>query len=361
MNKLLIPKTIHVGYQTRKDTYTGKLAYVIYTDDKGKKRKEKSWNSWRDDEIEPNDFTNEPTSGFVLNKGVGGVKESHGWDVRNEYIRVYDPRGHEFEISVANLLFILQECSSIKGKGLEGEFVYAWDGTELVLLPTSCTEYKTSSNFTSLQSMKVTAKDMVEGGTYQDKQTNELVYLGRQLCRYSTGYYGVKFILHLPPSTKKHIFYNTKNKEFEFHSGFTKLAKVISLNCYFDYANIFTKFQNSEYVSAYKGVKLVPCTIPDCSKYRCKLLLKYKETYRIVKLFPGYYNSYNRYNNISTSPFFNQRNLDSLTWKYTYDNYNQYSYMNYADILKKIPNPEFYKLQFELESGHTIGAYGYEQ
>ena len=67
-----IPKTIKVGYQKRGDTYTGKLAYVIYTDDKGKLRKEKSWQGWRDGKIKPSDFDNEPTSGFVLNKGVGG-------------------------------------------------------------------------------------------------------------------------------------------------------------------------------------------------------------------------------------------------------------------------------------------------
>jgi hypothetical protein len=36
------------------------------------------------------------------------------------------PRGFEFEISIPNLLYILQECNSTKG--LDGEFVYAWDG-----------------------------------------------------------------------------------------------------------------------------------------------------------------------------------------------------------------------------------------
>ena len=38
-----IPKKIKVGYQDRDDTYTGKLAYVIYYDEKGKLRKENSW------------------------------------------------------------------------------------------------------------------------------------------------------------------------------------------------------------------------------------------------------------------------------------------------------------------------------
>lgn len=128
LNKMQIPKTIHIGLQNRKDTYTGKLAYVIYTDGKGVKRKETSWQSWRDKKIDPIDYDNEPMSGFVLNKKVGG--NNYSWNPRNTYVRVFDPRGFEFEISIPNLLFILQECSAIKGKGLEGDFVYAWDAAQ---------------------------------------------------------------------------------------------------------------------------------------------------------------------------------------------------------------------------------------
>lgn len=125
--QLFIPEKICVGFQTREGTYTGKLAYVIYYDQKGVRRKEKSWESWRNKKLPPVDFTNEPIEGFVLNKGVGGARQSYGWNTRNEYIRVYDPRDFEFEISVANLLFILRECDCSRGKGLEGKFVYAWD------------------------------------------------------------------------------------------------------------------------------------------------------------------------------------------------------------------------------------------
>ena len=63
-----MPKTITAGFQKRYGTYTGQLAYIIYTDEKGVLRKEKSWNSWRDEEIEPLTFDNVPTSGFVLKK-----------------------------------------------------------------------------------------------------------------------------------------------------------------------------------------------------------------------------------------------------------------------------------------------------
>ena len=178
--QLFIPKICKVGFNMRSDTYTKKLAYVIYYDSKGKLRKEPSWNGWiqkpgqkvsewiydekngqgshndtvLNDTYEPKEFDNVPTEGFVLNKGVGGQRESWGWNARNEYIRVYDPRGWEFEISIKNLLFILQECTSSQGKGLEGEFVYSWDGKDLVLLPCNSYEYKLQLNLLTYKQRK---------------------------------------------------------------------------------------------------------------------------------------------------------------------------------------------------------------
>lgn len=184
LTKLNIPGKIHVGCVKRGDTYTGKLAYVIYTDEKGKVRKEKSWNGWRDKKIPVQNLDNEPTEGFVLNKKIGG--QNWGWHSRQTKVRVYDPREFEFEIDVENLLFILEECSAIKGKGLEGEFVYAWDGPKLLLLPISSQEYKASKQHTENQSKKVTAKDMVEGCIYRTKKGFEVMYLGRHAWHYQT-------------------------------------------------------------------------------------------------------------------------------------------------------------------------------
>lgn len=207
--QLFIPSKIKVGFQNRDDTYTKKLAYVVYYDLKGVLRKEASWNSWRDTSIEPLEFENVPTSGFVLNKGVGGARQSYGWNTRNEYIRVYDPRDFEFEISVANLLFILRECDCNKGKGLEGKFVYAWDGKDLVLLPESASEYQKSKDYTNLQDKGVPVKQLVFGAKYLTKKQEPLVYLGK------FDYYTwdnewakePKFI-----SQKRHIFVDENNK-----------------------------------------------------------------------------------------------------------------------------------------------------
>jgi hypothetical protein len=123
---IFIPEKINVGFQNRSDTYTKKLAYIIYFDQKGVLRKETSWNGWRDKSIDNIIYDNIPTSGFVLNKKVGDYVSD--WNHRQAYVRVYDPRDFEFEITIENLLYILENASSIKGKGLEGEFTYGWDG-----------------------------------------------------------------------------------------------------------------------------------------------------------------------------------------------------------------------------------------
>lgn len=164
--RFFIPDTIKVGYQNRTDTFTGKLGYVVYYDKAGVLRKEKSWSGWRDASLGETDYTNEPTSGFVINKSVGGG--SRGWDHRMYYCRVYDPRGFEFEITIDNFMFILEHCDCTSGKVLSGRFVYSWLGTDLVLLPEDCPEYSESSAASKkMMSTKLKATDLIPGSLYK--------------------------------------------------------------------------------------------------------------------------------------------------------------------------------------------------
>lgn len=177
---IYIPKKIKVGYQNRSDTYTKKLAYVIYYDEKNKLRKETSWNNWRDEKIEPDDFDNEPTRGFVLNKKAGDYS-GHWGNHRQAYCRVYDPRGFEFEITINNLLYILENCDCLKGKGLDGEFVYGWDGKDLILIPVDSPDYKEIKTRTDKiqNGKKFKGKDLIIGATYLTKNEEKWVYMGR--------------------------------------------------------------------------------------------------------------------------------------------------------------------------------------
>jgi len=201
--QLYIPKKLKVGYQKRGDTYTKKLAYVIYYDDKGVLRKEKSWQNWRDKKIEPMDVDNVPHSGFVLHKDVQRNSEYFG-SGRN-MIRVYDDRGIEFEITCDNLIFILMTTNCHK-RGLEGQFVYSWYGTELILLPVGCDEYKKAQLFTQIQGKSLSKADLIPGCAYTTKKLETLIYLGNLPWReekysYSKGESSETV-------TKKHIFVN---------------------------------------------------------------------------------------------------------------------------------------------------------
>jgi len=277
---LNIPNKIKVGFQNRQGTYTGKLAYIIYYDQKGKLRKEGSWNSWRDKNIPDQEFDNVPTDGFVLNKKVGDY--SSRWGGRRAYTRVYDPRGFEFEIGIDNLIFILEECSSIKGKGLEGEFIYAWDGKNLVLLPTSCGEYQESLDFTRLQTKKVTKKDMTEGCLYKTKDNETVMYLGRHKwyehdCGWGTNFHALKEI-------KLHVFLEIDSGNYWTQKGFTKLAEKLDDKPSADFANEYDKFKNSKNSSPYaKSVVVERKEKVDPEKWR------YRERHAFIKKGGRYY------------------------------------------------------------------------
>lgn len=174
--RLNIPETLKVGFNKRPDTYSGKLAYVTYINKKGEIAKEASWNGWIDKNIDVETYENKPIEGFVLNKRAGGYKS--GWNFRQTKCRVYDPRGFEVEISVENLLYILQECTSSKGKGLEGEFVYAWSGAELILLPVCSEDYKASTEFMERRE-NITLKGLKVGAAYKGSEVDYLIYIGK--------------------------------------------------------------------------------------------------------------------------------------------------------------------------------------
>lgn len=251
-NLLFIPKTIRVGFQKRSGTYTGNLAYVIYYDQKGVLRKEKSWESWRHKDIEPQNFKNVPTSGFVINKNV----ERYGWShfsSNKSYIRIHDPRGFEFEVTPENLIGLLMNSDCLK-RGFQGEFVYAWSGTELVLLPVNCEEYGKSIEHTQRQSKKVGVKDLIPGLSYKTKKGKDLVYLGK-FDWYDHYEYNNKH-------SKKYIFFDREKEDkyyygfgFEPKAGLDFLAYANSSNVVSNYAELIEKFKKSKHSSKIESLR----------------------------------------------------------------------------------------------------------
>lgn len=252
---LLIPQKVNVGFQDRSDTYSGKLAYVVYFDEKNKLRKEGSWNSWRSKSIPNEILDNVPTSGFVLNKKAGG--ERWGWNPRQSYIRVFDPRGWEIEITPENLMYILENTNSYKGKGLEGEFVYSWQGKDLVLLPVEDPDYekyKAHSEAIFLNNF-VGARDLIIGHKYKFKNQNELVFMGkynvmhRRWVRFDksnqvSGHWSNSGYESYPSAKKEFVFFNHKYQIFETFSSITKqIMNQIDDEKVEDYVDILDKIE----------------------------------------------------------------------------------------------------------------------
>ena len=260
-NTIFIPKKINVGYQNRSDTYTKKLAYVIYFDEKGKLRKEASWNSWRDKNIDNDIFDNVPTEGFVLNKKVGDY--CYDWNHRQAYVRIYDPRDFEFEITIENLLYILENTSSIKGKGLEGEFVYGWDGKDLILIPTSSPDYKQISDYTNLllENKKIKAKDLVIGATYKTKSNDEWIYMGK-FDEHDEKWENVDGQYKSTPIIKKKFWFFAGRYSYNNSPRFTTLTSIsgkfidcINDKCCENYSSLFDELEHDSKYSPYDESK----------------------------------------------------------------------------------------------------------
>lgn len=211
---IFIPEKINIGYQKRSNTYTQKLAYIIYFDEKGVLRKETSWQNWRDKELGNDIFENVPTEGFVLNKKVGDYVSC--WNHRQAYVRVYDPRGFEFEVTIENLLFILENATSSKGKGLEGEFVYGWSGKDLVLLPVESADYKSILEYSEKihSRFKIGARTIKVGATYLTKNNEQWIYMGR----YDHYEYSWSLKVKLPNGEDYYTYNKEDKKKFFFVS-----------------------------------------------------------------------------------------------------------------------------------------------
>lgn len=200
-NLLFIPEKLRVGFQKRPGTYDGKLSYVIYYDEKGKIRKETSWASWRDKSIPALELDNKPVSGMCINKSV--KRDAYYFGSGRNMMRIYDPRGFEYEISIDNLSGILHYQDVIKGE-FQGEFVYAISGTELILLPVDSEQYKEAVKHTQNKNTKISARDFKPGQMYHTKQGKDVVYLGRYSFNEKKSSHSPFFMIY--QRGKQHVF-----------------------------------------------------------------------------------------------------------------------------------------------------------
>ena len=257
MTNVFVAPKIKVGFQKRSDTFTGQLAYIIYYDEKGKLRKEKSWEGWRDKKITPQEFDNAPMDGFTLNKDV--KRYSGEWfSSHRTMIRVHDPRGFEFEVTTENLIGILMHTDCLR-RGLIGQFVYAWVGPELVLLPTNSEEYQAAAKYTTGLSKKVGAKNLVPGVSYKTKREGDVIYIGRfNWYEYAGKRYSDR--RGLRQEEKVHVFTKDEGKTFFKKSSVEFLAEANSDQPVSNYAELMEKFNKKTYANKIVRYEFRPVT-----------------------------------------------------------------------------------------------------
>jgi len=128
---------------------------------------------------------------------------------------------------------------------LEGEFVYGWDGKDLLLLPVDSPDYKQLVELNNLryEKKKFDSKNMIVGATYKTNQNNELIYLGRFYERNGDN-----------KESKSYFFYD-RNSKYNYYKVTTiksltgNIIDIVDENCIEDYSNLMDELLKSSYYS----------------------------------------------------------------------------------------------------------------
>lgn len=176
---LYIPNKVRVGFKNDGDGT--KIAYFIYQDENGKLRKENSWNSWRDKNIEPIDIDNTPLEGYRIRKVRNGYRYSL-WEQRDAKIIIEHPTLNcVFEITPANLLELItaEGGAGVDNRGvILSPCVMCWCGTALLLMSAKCSEYESSLKHSKEINLNKKIKPEI-GHTYRNRDGYEYTFLGR--------------------------------------------------------------------------------------------------------------------------------------------------------------------------------------
>lgn len=195
-----IPDKLKVGYKSYDDTKL--ISYFIYWDERGKLRKESSWESWRNKAFEPTELENKPLDGFRVYRVRNGYRYSL-WEQRDAKMIIEHPTLKcLFEITPANFLELITANGVDKNGTILSPCVMAWDGPSLVLMSTMSPEYaETMEHSQNIKSLKVLKPEV--GHTYRNKQGFVDTYLGRKVIYEAKTYENAE-------EAKKHNVLDTK-------------------------------------------------------------------------------------------------------------------------------------------------------
>ena len=197
---LTIPKNIVVGYRSS-DKMQG---FVTYHQGKAL-AKSKGWESWRDAKIDPREFENKPTFGFVITGITSYYSTGIGLNSKQAYCKIYDPRGFETHVYLENIIELIRNTNCVKGY-IEEELLYCWENGDIRLLSTKSPSYISTKKMEEDRiKARISGKTLVPGLRYEIKDNpNGAYYLGRFPWRIREDWMG--------EVTKKASFYTFYSK-----------------------------------------------------------------------------------------------------------------------------------------------------
>ena len=190
-NIKIFPK-VYVGFQGRRAEDEIPLGFLTpYTDDAAGQKRRDTVDNWARGYGHAKTFNsieldNEPMIGFEVGRSI---RRSGGWNGSGaSYVRVKDPRGFELEITIENLVMIMNDNLIDNGE-IMAECVWGREGNRNILLPTNSEPYKASKQMAKSLSEVISLKEVKPGDTIKLLDGTEGVYLGGMVSLYKEPYY----------------------------------------------------------------------------------------------------------------------------------------------------------------------------
>jgi hypothetical protein len=191
-NIKIFPK-VYVGFQGRRGVDEVPLGFLTpYTDDQAGQKRRDTVDAWAKGRYGGNktfnsvELDNEPMIGFEVGRSI---RRSGGWNGSGaSYVRVKDPRGFELEITIENLVMIMNENLIDNGE-IMAECVWGRDGNRNILLPTNSEPYKASKQMAKSLSEVISLKEVKPGDMIKLIDGTEGMYLGGMYALYRRPYY----------------------------------------------------------------------------------------------------------------------------------------------------------------------------
>jgi len=172
-----------------------KLAYMKKMPESPAQEKqfEQMLKAWSDTDVHV--LKNVPVEGFKLSHSV------KRYSTQNKWIQIVDPRGFEMQISVENLMEILESNGITKGV-FAGEYLWAPKGNKMWLLPADHALAQTKGAPPKLS-------DLNPGDVIIGAFNRHMTYMGLKQLKYQVTLLPWEFTGTLKP---RHLFFYTENK-----------------------------------------------------------------------------------------------------------------------------------------------------